>query len=153
MVRKRHLECVGTSPERAGLFTLIATGLFIAGFLLPEVPMVLGLGIALLVLTAILTALQAYFNGSVALALVLSVTAPLGFVVESMLPAWRPFLFTMLHLGLSLGLLFGGTGHLIGSQVATIRDGPVDPSYWGQIGISALMFVIIGSYVLSSGSI
>lgn len=152
MMGNRLSVRVGVSRERAGLFTLIAAGLFVGGYLLTELPM-FELGVALLVLTAVLTALQAYFNGSITLALLLSAAAPLGFVVESMLPTWRPFHFTMLHLGLSIGLLFGVTGHLIGSQVVTIRDSAPEPSYRGQIAIAALMFVVLGSYVLSSGSI
>ena len=150
---QRHSTGAGASRKLAGLFTLIAAGLFIAGFLLTELPMILALGVALLVLTAVLTALQAYLNGSVPLALLLSAAAPLGFVVDSMLASWRPFHLTMLHLGLSLGLLFGVTGHLIGSQLATIRDRAPEPSYLGQIALAVLMFVMLGSYVLSSGNI
>lgn len=82
MMGQRHSVGMGASRERAGLFTLLAAGLFVAGFLLPEPPM-FELGIVLLVMTAVLTALQGYYNGSVLLAILLSAAAPLGFVVES----------------------------------------------------------------------
>lgn len=152
MMGNRQSVRVGVSRERAGLFTLIAAGLFVGGYLLTELTM-FELGIALLVLTAVLTALQAYFNGSVPLAILLSVAPPFGFVAESMLSTWRPFDVTILHLGLSIGFLFGVTDHLIGSQLATVQDSAPDPSYRGQIAMAALMFVVLGSYVLSSGSI
>lgn len=153
---QRRSLILGASRERAGLFTLIGAGLFMGGFLLGDHPgrlgsNILGLGVTLLVLTLVLSAFQAYLNGSTALAVLLSAAPPVGFLAQSM--HWPPFPLTVLHLGLAVGLLFGVTGHLLGSQLATIREAAPEPSYRGQVALAALMFVVLGSYVLSSGNI
>lgn len=155
---RRPSLLMGASRERAGLFTLIAVGLFVVGFLLGDppgglAPMIVQLGVTLLALTLIVTALQAYLNGSTAVALLSSAAPPVGFLARSMVMNWRPFHLRILHLGLALGLLFGVTGHLLGSQLASLRDTPSEPSFRGQVALAAVMFVVLGSYVLSSGNI
>lgn len=145
---------VGASPKRASLFTLVAGAMFVAGVLLNEFAVgrapgpMFDLGLLLLFLTLVLTAIQAYLNGSTMLALLLSVALPLGFVTEPILHQWHPGLLEPLHLGLAVGLLFGVTGHLIGAQLTTVRETTSEPSYRGQIALAVLMFSMIGLYFL-----
>lgn len=150
---------VGVNRLRAILFTLVAGAMFAVGVLFTE--FVVGrkpgrmfqLGVLLLFLLLVLTALQAYFNGSTALGLLTTIALPFGFWAAAYLPQQRPFrsisLFD-LRLGIAVGLLFGVTGHLLGAQLATLRDTASNPSYRGQLALAALMFGFLVWHLVSA---
>lgn len=153
MVAASPRNLVGVSWRRAALFIPVVGGLFVAGRVVDRassgpnphrvLPFVLGL---LLLLTAI-TTVQAYYNGSTLLGLLLSLALPLGVLAPTLSVPIRGFGLFLLRLGATIGLLFGSLGHALGVELVTERDTPVEPSRGGQVGLLLLALGLAGWHV------
>lgn len=127
-----HTESlVGVSRHRARIFVMVAVVLCVVGGLFSETMvyidaehLVVLAAFGLLTLVAIVTALQALWNGSLVLGVVLSVAMPLGFWAMAFLPQHHSFShqsISILYMGITFALFFGIPGHLLGGALARGR--------------------------------
>lgn len=120
---------VGGSPRRATVFTLVVIAVLLGGWALGDALLSLGssavaVSLALLVVLATCTAIQAKVNGSVLLSLLLSLALPVGVWSGTFFTPSRPLRPTALNVlsvAVTFALAFGMTGHLAGMELARWR--------------------------------
>lgn len=119
MVAVDRRSVIGESSLRAAVFVGICGGLTVAGYHLngydgPQIP----LGLALLATLLVVMALQAYTNGSSLLPVLLSPAPVFAFWLPTTMLTPGPALYFKTAIAVTVGLLFGLTGHLIGVVLA-----------------------------------